>query len=381
MAQRPVYLDYQATTPVDPRVRDEMLPFFNGRFGNPHSQSHSYGWEASAAVREARSQVAGLVAADDEDIIFTSGATESCNLALRGVARAADGMRRRVVTVASEHPAVLETVQDLGQMGYETVVLPVGPDGILDLGCLADTLDDRTLIVSVMAVNNETGVIQPLREIAELCRSAGALFHTDATQAAGRMSIDIGTWGVDLLSFSSHKIYGPKGVGGLFVRPGTPIMRITTGGAQEGGLRAGTVPTPLVAGFGLACELADVEGAKDMRRMVTLSRQLLCELQRICPDVRLFGDPTRRVPGNLCIGFPGIGADAVVEGVGASVSISTGSACSSATTEPSRVLLAMGLEPEIAATGVRISLGRFTGDRDIQVAASAFSRFLQSYAF
>ena len=382
MCRRPVYLDYQATTPVDPRVRDAMLPFLDGKFGNPHSHGHSYGWEAARAVREARAQVACLIGAGDDDIVFTSGATESCNLALRGVARAAAGTRRRLITVATEHPAVLDTVRDLGREGHDIVILPVEPDGLLDLECLAAALlDDAALVVSVMAANNETGVIQPLSEIAELCRAAGVLFHTDATQAVGRMAVSVDDWGVDLLSLSSHKVYGPMGVGALFVRPGTPIKPVMTGGAQEGGLRPGTLPTPLVVGFGMACELAGVEGAADMRRMAVLARKLFAEVTTACPEVRLFGHAERRVPGSLCLGFPGIGSDAVVQGLGHVVSVATGSACASATAEPSRVLLALGLEPEVAVTGVRISLGRFTTDRDIEVAASALWEFVQTHGF
>ena len=240
---------------------------------------------------------------------------------------------------------------------------------------------DRTLIVSVMAANNETGVVQPLSEIGALCRRAGALLHTDATQAAGRTAISVDDWDVDLLSLSSHKVYGPKGVGTLFVRPGTPIEPVMTGGGQEGGLRPGTVPAPLAVGFGRACELAAREEAADGARMAGLARRLLGEVSKACPDVRLFGHAERRIPGSLCVGFPGISADTVVEGIGHAVSISTGSACASASAEPSKVLLALGLEPEIAATGVRISLGRFTTENDIEAAASALADLVLSHAF
>ena len=377
---RPVYLDYQATTPVDPRVHEAMLPFFREAFGNAHSHGHSYGWEAASAVRRARAQVAGLIGADDDDVVFTSGATESCNLALRGVARAANGGRTRIITLATEHPAVLDTVEDLGREGYEIVVLPVEVDGLLELPRLAAALDDRTLIVSVMAANNETGVVQPLPEIAELCRRVGALFHTDATQAVGRMVVSVDEWGVDLLSLSSHKVYGPKGVGALFVRSGTPIEPITTGGGQEGGLRPGTLPTPLVVGFGMACELADADGAADIRRISELTRRLFTTIKRTCPDLRLFGHSEKRIPGSLCIGFSGMRADWVVESLGDVISVSTGSACASATAEPSKVLLALGLEPEVAATGVRISLGRFTTGLDVEVAADAISELVHIHA-
>ena len=236
MTDTPVYLDYQATTPIDEAVREAMMPFLGDLFGNPHSSDHTFGHEASNAIGHARAQVAGFVNADDDEIIFTSGATESCNLALRGVAnRTGNGRRDRIVTLATEHPAVFETVLDLGHSGFDAVVLPVGPDGLLNLAHLDKVLDELTLIVSVMAVNNEIGVIQPIAEIGARCRAAGALLHTDATQAAGRIAIDVDEWNVDLMSLSSHKVYGPKGIGALFVRSGVKLKPIITGGSQEGG--------------------------------------------------------------------------------------------------------------------------------------------------
>ncbi len=376
---RPVYLDYQATTPVDPRVQAAMSPFLDDSFGNPHSVDHRHGWEAAAAVREARTQVASLVGADDDEIVFTSGATESCNLALRGVVRAAlrgGSTRRRVVTVATEHPAVLSTALDLRQPDVEVVVLPVRHDGLLDLPRLAEVIDRETLLVSVMAANNEVGVVQPLPEIATLCRRLGVLLHTDATQAVARAVVSVDGWGVDLLSASSHKAYGPKGVGLLYVRPGTPIEAVVTGGGQEGGLRPGTVPTPLVVGFGVACEIIAHEGEAERRRLFTLTKDLLNSIRAACPGMRLFGHPTHRIPGSVCIGFPGIPAGEVVQGLASTLSISTGSACASAVVEPSPVLLALGVDPEVAATGVRLSLGRFTTESDIEVAVAAISTFL-----
>lgn len=374
MNLRQVYLDYQATTPVDPRVRDAMLPYLGPQYGNPHSINHAYGWEAADAVRTARGYVAEAIGAEDDEIFFTSGATESCNLALRGIAKASSENRNKFITVATEHPAVLETVRDLEHGGYQVAVLPVGPDGLLDLADLERAVDDRTALVSVMAANNEIGVLQPLEEIADLCHARGVVFHTDATQAAGRISIDVDAWGVDLLSLSSHKVYGPKGIGALFVRTGVRVEPIVTGGGQEQGLRPGTVPAPLTVGFGEACRLASEEVEEDVGRMSQLAERLRYGIQNVCPNVRIFGDLRRRLPGSFSLGFPGVTADEVIDTVSDRIAISTGSACSSGTAEPSRVLLSLGLSPEIAATGVRVSLGRFTCDEEIDTAISAFSK-------
>ena len=373
MTSQQAYLDYQATTPLDPGVRDAMLPYFQDYFGNPHSINHAYGWKASDAVRIARGQVAEFLGADDDEVVFTSGATESCNLALRGVARASNGRRKKFITVETEHPAVLETVLDLGCAGYEVTVLPVGSDGLLDLADLDRALDDRTILVSIMAANNEIGVLQPLAKIAGLCHARGALFHTDATQAAGRIGIDVDLWDVDLLSLSAHKFYGPKGIGAMFARNGIPIQPIVTGGGQEHGLRPGTVPAALAVGFGMACQVALDQWKEDAVRMSQLTLRLRDGIQRVCPDVLFFGHLRRRLPGNLSVGFPGISADEVIDVVADRIAISTGSACSSATAEPSKVLLALGLKAEIAATGLRISLGRFTSDEEIDIAIAAFS--------
>ena len=376
MTGKPVYLDYQATTPIDVAVRDAMMPFLGECFGNPHSSNHSFGREASRAVSDARASVAALINADDDEIVFTSGATESCNLALRGLAGGAEnGRRDRFVTLATEHPAVLETTVDLGRSGFDAVVLPVGSDGILDLACLGSALDERTLIVSVMAANNEIGVLQPINDIAARCKEAGAFLHTDATQAAGRLPIDVDEWQVDLLSLSSHKMYGPKGVGALFVRSGVRIKPIITGGAQEGGLRGGTLSPALVAGFGAACELAAERLEEDRTRIEGLTKRLYRELKRANPAVRLFGHAERRVAGNLNVGFPGLTAEEIIRNTSDRIAVSTGSACASATSEPSRVLLALGLDPQTAATGFRISLGRFSTNDDVDIAVATLSRF------
>ena len=374
MTSGPVYLDNQATTPMDPAVREAMWPYFTEQFGNPHSNDHRFGWDASTAVRRARTQVAKLINADDDEIVFTSGATESCNLALRGVAsRADDGQRDRIVTLATEHPAVLETVRDLASARHEAIVLSVEPDGLLDLDKLDQALDERTLLVSVMGVNNEIGVLQPLTDIAQRCRRVGALFHTDATQAAGRMPIDVDDWNVDLLSLSSHKVYGPKGVGALYARSGVELKPIITGGAQERGLRGGTLPAALIAGFGVACELAVQKQDEDRERINTLTAHLYRSLLEAHPQLRLFGHEHRRVAGNLNIGFPGIAAEEVIRNTAERIAVSSGSACSSATSEPSQVLLALGLDADVASTGFRISLGRFNTSEDVETAIETLS--------
>ena len=373
MSPRQAYLDYQATTPLDPRVLQAMRPYFEDHFGNPHSINHVYGWKTADAVRAARGHVADFIGADEDEIVFTSGATESCNLALRGIAKASKGNKTKVVTVTTEHPAVLETVLDLGCAGHEITVLSIDQDGLLDLKDFERALDERTALVSVMAANNEIGVLQPLPEIAALCHARGALFHTDATQAAGRIGIDVDAWGVDLLSLSAHKVYGPKGIGALFARSGVQIEPIVTGGGQEHGLRPGTVPAPLAVGFGEACRVASEQWEEDAGRMSQLAERLRYGIQNACPNVQIFGHPERRLPGSLSVGFPGVTADEVIDSVSDRIAISTGSACSSGTAEPSRVLLSLGLAPDIAATGVRVSLGRFTCEAEIDTAIGAFS--------
>ena len=373
MAQIPVYLDNQATTPVDPRVRDAVLPFLSLEFGNPHSRDHAFGWRAADAVRHARSSVAALVNADDDEIVFTSGATESCNLALRGVAKAESGYRNRIVTLATEHPAVLETVRDLGRGGLEAVVLPVGQDGIVNLGQLETELNDRTLVVSIMAGNNEIGVLQPLAEIGAMCRRRGVVFHTDATQAVGRVDVDVDAWQVDLLSLSGHKMYGPKGVGALYVRDGCSVDPVFTGGGQEFGLRPGTVPVHLVVGLGEASNVAVNCWNEDAGRVTALTNRLKDGLMESCPGIRFFGSMEQRLPGSLSIGLPGWTAHAAIAQVSSRIAVSTGSACSSDSSEPSVVLRALGLDPETAASGIRVSLGRFSTQQDVETALEAFS--------
>ena len=367
MGELPIYLDYQATTPLDPRVLVAMAPYWRETFGNPHSRGHRFGWDARQAVEIARSQVADLLGADDEEIVFVSGATESCNLALRGVT--ATGKRRHVITLATEHPAVLETVRWLGKRGFDIDVLPVTPTGLLDLSVLESALGSRTLLVSVMLANNEIGVVQPLAEISRLCRAVGAVLHTDATQAVGRMGVNVDELGVDLASLSGHKAYGPNGVGALYIRnrPGMRLDPILLGGAQERGLRPGTVPTPLAVGLGRACEIANHEWPSDAERLRGLTARLRADLSDNIPNLQLFGHSEHRIPGNLNVGVPGVVADQLVNAVAAEVAVSTGAACSTGSLEPSGVLLALGAGLEMAATGVRISLGRFTTQDHVDV--------------
>lgn len=377
----PIYLDYQATTPVDPRVFDAMQPYWMRDFGNPHSEGHPYGWGARQAVEHARSQIADFIGADDDEIVFTSGATESCNIALRGTA--AGGIsesRRQIITLATEHSAVLETVRWLGRHGHDVAVLPVGSDGLLDLRNLEAALSPATLMVSVMLVNNEIGVIQPIAEISELCRAVGAFVHTDATQAAGRIKIDVDELGVDLLSLSAHKFYGPNGIGVLYVRnrPDLELMPTATGGHQERGIRPGTVPVPLAVGMGAACFYADDRMQLDADRLSDLGQRLLHNLRAEFPRLMLFGHSEQRIPGNLNLGLPGVLGDTLVEAVSSQLAISTGAACATGSPEPSHVLVALGLDPEVAATGVRISLGRFTTEDEIDAASDCLRRAFRS---
>lgn len=370
---RPIYLDNQATTPCDPRVLAAMWPWFNEQFGNPHSVEHAMGRAAEAAVETARGEVAALIGADPREIVFTSGATESNNIAIKGAARFAARMgdpRRRVITVATEHKCVLESVADLAEEGFEPVMLPVGPDGLLDPAVLREALSTPSLLVSVMAVNNETGVIQDLPALAAIARAAGALFHTDAAQGAGKIPLDVAAMGIDLMSISGHKLYGPKGVGALYVRrrPRVRLAPLFSGGGQERGLRSGTLPAPLIVGLGAACRLARAEMDADAARIATLRDRLLERLRAALPQLALNASQERRIPGNLNLTFPAATAEAIMRGA-PDVCVSTGSACSSAAVEPSYVLRALGLDAERAARTLRVGIGRFTSTAEIDAAA------------
>ncbi len=365
----PVYMDYQATTPTDPRVVDALLPYLHEQFGNPHSRTHGFGRAAADAVETARSQVAALIGAEAREIVFTSGATESNNLAIKGAARfrrrMGDG-RERIVTLATEHKCVLESCRRLADEGFEVEVLPVQANGLIDLERLDLAVTPRTALVSVMAVNNEIGVIQPIAEIAALCRARGTLFHCDAAQAAGKVPFDVAALGADLVSLSAHKLYGPKGIGGLYVRrrPRVRLEPLIDGGGQERGLRSGTLPAHLCAGFGAAAAIAREEMPREAERMRRLRRRLADGLAGRLNGVHLNGDADRRVPGNLNVSFIGIDGEELLARL-PDVAVSTGSACTSASVEPSYVLRALGLDDATAGASIRFGLGRFTTEADV----------------
>jgi cysteine desulfurase len=373
----PIYLDNQATTRCDPRVLAVMLPYFTEQYGNPHSVEHVMGLTVEAAVETAREQVAALIGAEAREVVFTSGATESNNIAIKGAARFARSMnneRRRIVTVVTEHKCVLESVADLAAEGFEPVMLPVGADGLLDPEVLRAAMAEPTLLVSVMAVNNETGVVQDIPALAAIAKQAGALFHTDAAQAVGKIRLDVTGWKVDLLSLSGHKIYGPKGVGALFVRR-RPRVRLTplfSGGGQERGLRSGTLAPPLVVGLGEACRLAGLEMDEERARLAGLRVRLLERLRAGVPEVAVNGSMNSRIPGNLNLTFPAATAQQLMA-ANPELCVSTGSACSSAEIEPSYVLRALGLTDEQAARSLRIGIGRFTSAAEIDYAAAALA--------
>jgi len=367
-----IYLDYQATTPTDPRVLDRMLPWFTERFGNPHSAEHRHGWEAAEATDAARRQIARLIGASAKEITFTSGATEANNLAVIGAARAAaaGSGRRRVITVATEHACVLESARSLRREGFEVMELPVDGAGMLDPETLRAALDDSVALVSVMAVNNEIGVIQPLAEIGRLCREAGALFHTDAAQAVGKIPLDVREIGAAMMSISGHKIYGPKGVGALFVRrrPRVPIEPLIHGGGQERGLRSGTLAPALCVGLGAACEIAASEMEAEAGRLAVFRDRFLARLRDGVPDLVVNGSLENRIPGNLNVTFPGIEANELMAALDG-VAVSSGSACSSGAGKPSHVLQAIGLDPARVQATVRIGFGRFTTTEEVDTAS------------
>ncbi len=372
MPSKRIYLDNQATTPLDPAVLEAMLPYFTENYGNPHSDEHAFGWRAAEAIEQARLQVARLINADKYEIVFTSGATESVNIALQGIAKNAPNDRKKIITATTEHSCVLECCDYLETLGFEIIKLPVKEDGLLDIQTVSQAIDEQTLLVSFMLVNNEIGVIQPLREISEICKQSGVILHTDATQAIGKIPVDVDELGVDLLSLSGHKVYAPKGIGALYVRKGMEkrITPLIYGGGQEKGLRPGTLPTPLAVGLGEACSIAGERMDEDMKRIARLTEKLESILRESVPHLVLFGNRTARIAGNLNIGFPNVMGAQILNSIGDKLAISTGSACASSSFEPSHVLQSLGLSKKLASTAIRVSVGRFNTEEEIEQAAN-----------
>jgi len=374
MFKFPIYLDYSATTPVDPRVAEKMIPYLTELFGNPASRSHSYGWTAEKAVEEAREDVAALVNADPKEIIWTSGATESNNLAIKGAAHFYSGKGKHIITLKTEHKAVLDTVRELERQGFEATYLDVQENGLLDLNVLKAAIRPDTVVVSVMFVNNEVGVVQPIAEIGELCREKGIIFHVDAAQATGKVAIDLSTLKVDLMSFSAHKTYGPKGIGALYVRR-KPRVRLEAqmhGGGHERGLRSGTLATHQIVGMGEAFRLARIEMAEENARVLALRDRLLAGLTTI-EETFVNGDMDNRVPHNLNISFAYVEGESLIMAI-KDIAVSSGSACTSASLEPSYVLRALGRNDELAHSSIRFTIGRFTTVEEVDYTIDLLQR-------
>jgi len=368
----PVYLDYQATTPVDPRVLEQMLPYFTEQYGNPASVSHAYGWVAESAVKQAREQLAQAIGADPSEIIFTSGATEANNLAIKGVAEAYLGKGRHLVTVETEHRAILDPCTYLEGLGFEVTRLPVQADGRLDLDRLNTVIRSDTVLVSVMAANNEIGILQPLEAIGTLCHDRQVLFHTDAAQGIGKIPLDVQRQNIDLLSLTAHKIYGPKGIGALYIRRRDPRVQLATqlhGGGQERGWRSGTLPVPQIVGFGAAVALAMADMDRENDRLRDLRDRLWLRLQTI-DGIYLNGDLEQRLSGNLNVSFDEVNGQALLLALQSDIAVSSGSACTTAKVEPSHVLQALGRSPEQVLASLRFGLGRFTTPEEIEYAAT-----------
>jgi cysteine desulfurase len=370
----PIYLDYSATTPVDPRVAQKMIPYLTEHFGNPASRSHAFGWKAEEAVEEARAHVAALINADPKEIVWTSGATEGNNLAIKGAANFYKTKGKHLITQKTEHKAVLDTFRELERQGFEATYLEVEPNGIVDLQKFKSAIRPDTILASIMMVNNEIGVIHPVWEMAELCRSKGIIFHCDAVQGAGRVEIDLQKLKADLLTITAHKIYGPKGIGALYVRR-KPRVRIEAqihGGGHERGFRSGTLATHQIAGFGEAARLAKVEMAADNQRIGALRDRLLAKIKDV-EEVYVNGDLERRIPHNLNVSFNYVEGESLIMAV-KDIAVSSGSACTSASLEPSYVLRALGRSDELAHSSVRLTLGRFTTEEEVDFAADLLRR-------
>jgi cysteine desulfurase len=358
---RPIYLDCHATTPVDERVLAAMLPYFTEYFGNPSSSGHIYGWEAEAGVKQARNTIAKAIGASPEEIVFTSGATEANNLAIKGIAEAYFSKGRHIITLQTEHSAVLDPSNYLRSLGFEVTILPVQTDGLIDLDVFQQALRPETILVSVMAANNEIGVLQPLAEIGSICRAAGVLFHTDAAQAIAKIPLNVEEMNIDLLSMTAHKVYGPKGIGALYVRRRNPRVQLSAqlhGGGHERSRRSGTLYPPQIVGFAKAVEIALAEIETETKRLTDLRQNLWQQLSKL-EGIYLNGHPTQRLPGNLNISVEGVDGAALLLGLQPVMAVSSGSACSSATIAPSHVLMALGHSEKLAYASVRFGIGRF----------------------
>ncbi|KAI9266626.1 pyridoxal phosphate-dependent transferase [Phascolomyces articulosus] len=375
---RPIYLDVQATSPMDPRVLDAMMPYMTENYGNPHSRTHQYGWETETAVENARKEVAKLIGADPKEIIFTSGATESNNLSLKGVARFYKNKKRHIITTQIEHKCVLESCRELQEEGFDVTYLPVQSNGIVDMKQLEDAIRPDTAIVSVMMVNNEIGVTQPISEIGKLCRSKKVFFHTDVAQAVGKIPIDVNSMNIDLLSISGHKLYGPKGIGAIYVRrrPRVRMQAIISGGGQERGIRSGTVAAPLVVGLGEACRISGEEMAYDHAYISKLANRLITGIQANVESVTRNGDPEQSYPGCVNLSFAYVEGESLLMAL-KDIALSSGSACTSASLEPSYVLRALGADDETAHSSIRFGIGRFTTEEEIDFVVNKVSQHVQ----
>jgi cysteine desulfurase len=368
--RQPVYLDNHATTPTDPRVIEAMQPYFSEKFGNPHSGSHYYGWEAEEAVELARAQIAGAIGASPEEVYFTSGATEANNIALKGVTRFYREKKNHIITCVSEHPCVLDSALDLESEGTRVTYLPVGEDGLIDIDELKEAFTENTLLVSIMTVQNEIGIVQSMAEIGALCHEHKAYLHTDAAQALGKIPLDVRAMNIDLMSITGHKVYGPMGLGALYIgnKPKVRLTPLFSGGGQEKGIRPGTLPAPICVGFGKACELAVDEMPIESKKLEIMRDGLLAKLQGAIPNIYINGGMEHRVPGNLNISVENVDAESLMAAL-PDLAFSTGSACSSVSQDSSYVLNAIGLSNELAESSLRIGLGRFTTEEDVDYAA------------
>ena len=367
----PIYMDNHATTPVDPRVLDEMLPFFVEKFGNAASRNHAFGWVAEAAVEQSRESIAKLIGATAKEIIFTSGATESDNLAIKGVAEMYKEKGNHIITAVTEHKAVLDACQRLEKYGYRVTYLPVQKDGLIDLDDLKRAIDDKTILVTIMAANNEIGVLQPIAEIGKICRERGVLFHTDAAQAVGKVPIEVNKQNIDLASMSGHKIYGPKGVGALYVRhkdPRVQICAMIDGGGHERGMRSGTLNVPGIVGLGKACAIAWEELQQEAGCMAGLRNRLKDSIMNRLDEVYINGSIEHRLPGNLNVSFAHVEGESLLMGIN-DVAVSSGAACTSVTLEPSYVLKALGTGDDLAHSSIRFGIGRFNTEAEIDYVA------------